>query len=704
MLVDVDSSSVLHLEALSSGVNAEVFVQDPITKSGVGTNTPDQPNGVLNAFKDPVVLPNLDMPVGGTQNLRGTFAEVSDSFSPNITVPTNPTGTDFNYDVRTDNFAAANAYYHTDRFFSLVESLGFVIADYFPNTNFPVIIDHRGHSGTGLTINAHCVGNGTDGIQHCCYMLAHLGDTANPMGIATDWRVHLHELGGHGILYEHVGGANFGFSHSAGDSMAMIVCDPDSNAPDRFFLLPFVPAVARRSDRPVATWAWGGINDAGGYSSEQILSTTLFRVYRSIGGDSPALSRRRFASELMTYLILRTISTFTPATNPATALPFCNAMMATDLLNWTSRGISGGAYNKVVRWSFEKQGLFQPAGAPSPVTTEGAPPAVDVYIEDGRHGEYQFLAAHWNCASIWNNNSTTFNGSHEEPILSETNYAYVKVKNRGTQIATGVTVRAFHTKPGAGLTWPTDFEEMTYTGPAIGTINPNSMQEITVGPFEWSPNINAYGHDCMLVVVSATNDPSNIDNFSLGETIEEWRLVPNDNNIGQRNVNPVPGGDGLNGLVLGLQDKSFWAGNPSRKAALMSVNVELPSLLKKKGWNLRFKGVLKEEFRLKPGEKKELVFDLTTGEDFTKAEVESSLDRNIVVSVLADGALIGGMTYYLDANLKKPINSRGSETKDCAGHAKQLLKCLNISEQHVKSVKVSKISLDIEMGGDACKC
>ena len=48
-------------------------------------------------------------------------------------------------------------------------------------------------------------------------MLADLGDTTNPIGIACDYRVVLHELGGHGVLYNHVS-ANFKFSHSAGDS------------------------------------------------------------------------------------------------------------------------------------------------------------------------------------------------------------------------------------------------------------------------------------------------------------------------------------------------------------------------------------------------------------------------------------------------------------------------------------------------------
>ena len=68
-----------------------------------------------------------------------------------------------------------------------------------------------------------------DGIANVDYELADLADTANPIGIAADWRVVLHELGGHGILYDHVGAApNFGFSHSAGDSFAVILNDISS--------------------------------------------------------------------------------------------------------------------------------------------------------------------------------------------------------------------------------------------------------------------------------------------------------------------------------------------------------------------------------------------------------------------------------------------------------------------------------------------
>jgi len=533
MLVDVKTNTILYLRALSSGVNGSVFTYDPITSTGTTTNTPDQSNVVLNPHRDNVALANLDPPAGGIQSLQGSWVTLNEIESPTVAAPTQPGGNDFDYDARTNEFAAVNAYYHNDRFFELVADLGFPLTGaggYFGGTSFPVEVDHR---GLGNAINAHCIGDG-DGIDHTCYALADAGDTTNPIGIAADWRVVLHELGGHGILYDHVNSANFGFAHSAGDSFAMILNDFVSEwhngaALDRFLLAPFVPAVPRRSDRTVAAgWGWGGTSDVGGYPSEQILSTTLFRVYRSIGGDSTRFSRREFAARCMAYLILRAVGTLTPLSNPSSPSQFLDALLTADVGNWTSEGIFGGAYGKVLSWSFEKQDL-----------NDGAPPNVDVYIDDGRAGEYEYLPVHWETETIWNRRIADGVEGHQEPTIG-TNYAYVKIKNRGTSEADNVVVKAFHCNPLAGLVWPDDLQPMTTPELSAGTLQPNNAEEKIIGPFAWTPVENAVGHDSMLMIVSATGDPSNVDNFTAGEEIEDWRLVPNDNNVALRNVKLEP--------------------------------------------------------------------------------------------------------------------------------------------------------------------
>lgn len=701
-LVDVETNSVLYLRALTSGVNGLVFRHDPITSTGDPANTPDASNAELNPHRSSVTLPNLNPPVGGKQYLQGSRATLTDIELKDVDPPNRNVGLNFDYDARTDEFAAVNAYYHVDRFFQLVEELGFPLASYFDGTAFPVEVDHRGKGNVGdqgNTINAHCVGDG-DGIDHCCFALADLADTVHPMGIAADWRVVLHELGGHGILHDHVGGPNFGFAHSAGDSFAVILNDYLSEwhngAPlDRFLLSPFVPAVPRRSDRTVAAgWGWGGANDVGGYSSEQILSTTLFRAYRSIGGDSTSLARREFAARCLAYLVLRAVGQLTPASNPASPAQFLAALQTADAGNWTSEGVFGGAYGKVLTWAFEKQNL-----------DGGAVPAVDCYIDDGRAGEYPYQAVHWNTQTIWNRRAPDGLAAHQEAALGETNYAYVKIRNRGSQIAHNVIVKAYHCKPSAGVLWPNDLQPMSTAQLSAGTLQPGSAEEKIIGPFEWTPVSNAWGHDCMLMIVSATGDPSNVDNFTAGEVVEDWRLVPNDNNVGQRNVTLVPGGGGIAGLKAGLHGKGFWVGNPGRASALIKVEIELPPLLARRGWRLALAGLPGDGLRLKPGQQQLLTFELHEGANFTHAEAAAEKQRDIVVSASADGALLGGMVYRLDPEIERPFNETWPATgKDkCRDQAKQLLECLDLPAGEVGCVRISRISLDIEMKrGDCC--
>ena len=169
------------------------------------------------------------------------------------------------------------------------------------------------------------------------------------------------------------------------------------------------------------------------------------------------------------------------------------------------------------------------------------PPPVDVYIDDGRHGEYQFQPIHWNNTSIWNRRMADALVVHEKPIIGSTNNIYVKIKNRGTEIANNVKVRGYHSRPGAGLLLPDDIQPLITAELPAGTVAANNTEEKIIGPFEWIPEINAYGHDSVIMIASADNDASNMDNFIVGETIPDWRLVPNDNNIGQRNMVPVLG-------------------------------------------------------------------------------------------------------------------------------------------------------------------
>jgi hypothetical protein len=721
-IIEVESLSVLYLKAFIDHVNAMVFEVDPVSTNG--GPLPPANSAALNPVRVSEMLLGLASPVAGAQSLTGENVQLSDVELPTIAAPTEPVGTDFNFDSRTNNFAAVNAYYHCDKFFRMLDSMGFTRASYFGATTFPSSVDHRGLGGAGdcppgvvngECINAHCLGNtGGVGIMQTAFALADTGDIANPIGIAADYRVVLHELGGHGVLYNHVNSANFGFSHSAGDGIAAILNDPGSQATDRFQTFPWMYSVVnRRHDRTPATgWGYGGnigwnprsvIYDGDGtywygYNNEQILSSTHFRIYRSIGGDASSVTTKQFAARMTVYLILRAIGSLTPATNPpgtvgaVGASAWATALMTADLGDWLSENITGGAYSKVIRWAFEKQGLYQPMGTPTPNNNEGAPPAVDVYIDDGRGGEYPYQTNWWSCQAIWNRRHNDGGTSYEEPITNQTNYAYVKIKNRGTQAATNVSVKAYKANPAAGLAYPLDWVPMNTPQLPATNVPANNAAEITVGPFEWVPT--HVGHECIFMIVSANGDASNVNNIAAGDSIPEWRLVPNDNNIGQRNVFPISGG-GTTGLTRDFDRLRFTLRNPHLTTARMEVQTVLPSLLEKRGWKIEFLNPGGASFPLRPGESRDIITRLIPGADFTMADATSSFDKTIHLSGHADGILVGGMSYELDPALKPP-QLGGPTHGECTDMAEALLKCVEIPREKVRRVRIRKVNVDIE--------
>ncbi|MFN2560276.1 MAG: hypothetical protein ABR571_03115 [Jatrophihabitans sp.] len=724
-ILDVETLAALHVRAYVDDVNGLVFDVDPVTDAnGPG---PTGTSAALNPIRVSQPLLGLDAPSNGVQALTGDTVALIDSETPTIAAPTEPTGTNFDFDARTDNFSAVNAYVHCDRFFRIVDSMGFTRSSYFGGTTFPTSVDFRGFDSVSPP-NAHCVGTaGGTGIARTTFHLADGSDTAHPIGLADDFRVVLHELGGHGVLYNHVSSANFGFSHSAGDSVAAILGDPGSQAPDRFLTFPWVASViSRRHDRlPSGGWGWAGtiaLNpfgpaDGGGYNNEQILSSTMFRIYRAIGGDSTDLNTKRFAARMTVYLILRAIATLTPATNPSTAAGFETALETADAGDWTSENLTGGAYRKVIRWAFEKQGLFQPAGTATPNNNAGAPPAVDVYIEDGRAGEYQYQPVFWENQSIWNRLAADGGTAHQDPITNRTNYAYVKIKNRGSQTATNVVVKAFHANPAAGLSYPNDWIPMSTAQRTAADVAANNAAEIVVGPFEWTPT--HVGHECMFMIVSATGDESNVDHIASGDAIPEWRLVPNDNNIGQRNVAPVPGG--TSGLTAEFSDLTFEMKNPLPAAALMQLEHRLPPVLAERGWSLEFRNRGGATMKLASGESRDIVMHLVRGKDFNPADVDAAADRTIYVAARANGILVGGMSYVLDASISRPNRPHGGENPPagehghrhddtCACHHDErvdglgalLLQSLQRRRPRVHDVEIKKVIVEIDLEDDDC--
>ncbi|HWE13234.1 MAG TPA: hypothetical protein VG365_06975 [Solirubrobacteraceae bacterium] len=672
-LVDVDTLSILYLRALVDTVDGLVFHNEPMTDNG--GPLPSATSAALNPLRTAVQLQGLNPPAPGSYALSGKNVALLDTEPPTAAAPTEAVGTDFDFDARTDEFAAVNAYYHADRFFRLVEDLGFDLSSYFGGTLFPTSVDHR---GMGVTVNAHCLGNGSFGILRTAFALADLGNVANPIGIACDYRVVLHELAGHGVLYNYVNGPNFLFSHSAGDSFAAVLNDAESRAPDRFVTFPWVN-IGRRHDRtPAAGWGWSGAIalspfsglDPGGYNNEQILCTTHFRLYRALGGDSTEVAMRDYAARYTAYLMLRAIGSISPAANPPNAGGWATTLMVADIGNWTSQEQVGGVYSKVIRWAFEKQGLYQPIAKPKPNNDPGAPPDVDVYVDDGRGGEYDYapggqdpaLQRFWETTEVWNRRHPDAHHKHQTPIVGERNYAYLIVRNRGTQAASGVRIHGYHCRPAAGLVWPDDFKPMTTDVIDVpGTIPAGA--DVVVGPLEWKPEHR--GHECMFMTVTAIADRANTDPATMlpcasGPT-PLWRLVPCDNNLALRAVIPVPGGGHRRALVASFHERRFWAANPFARTGKVEVRADVPAFLATRGWEVKLDNPGAGSFSLGPRDAREIKPRLIGGRSFTAAELTAAGHVAIDFVVLVDGLVVGGLTYVLDPKLEHPARELTGE-------------------------------------------
>src|SRR5262249_38933728 len=124
---------------------------------------------------------------------------------------------------------------------------------------------------------------------------------------------------------------------------------------------------------------------------------------------------------------------------------------------------------------------------------------------------------------------------------------------------------------------------------------------------------------------------------------------PHDNNIGQRNVTPVPFKN--NKLWLKeLSAMSFTLKNPFREAAKMVLDPTIPRLLEKAGWKLEFatadgKPIKRATLKLGPGESTQISMQLTPGQQFAPAELAKARDALIRIDGYANDIIIGGMTF-----------------------------------------------------------
>jgi hypothetical protein len=537
-------------------------------------------------------------------------------------------GTKYTPPIRSNDFSAVSAYNNVRQFFQRLDAYGLGATSYFRIANLPLKLFYRsgvrpGPGKDGQTVNARVLPEGWSvdyvgptelGDRPVLQMHLALADLSTrarkpwdgtersqavPLGIAADARWIWHEIG-HVLLMCSVGELEFRFAHSAGDALAAIVADPqsqlaaDANWRGATFPWVFTP---RRHDRCVSHgWSWGGLLHYAlsevpdstpprrkGYWTEQILSSSLFRLYRSIGGDTkvvgtadqPDQAARESASNYSVYLIMKGIQILPTSTTVLANEPdqLVSALIDADVgtIQWNVQWDVtfppppynsdsfqfervGGCVHKVIRWAFEAQGLYTAAGTIT--NTPGLPPPVDIYILNRRppseatpYGDIAYGPGSYNPVSLdWDPNQS---GSDAPPLWQAGGSAIVVaggnisvwVGNRGSQPAANVEVSVWW------CAWPANTAPPNWGDPQTPWMpcNPqtSAAQSIAAGaqaqfgPFTFAPPGGRY-----LVLAQATcgDDRANTDQTtalpcSLTPT-ELIDLVPNDNNLGLIVIGP----------------------------------------------------------------------------------------------------------------------------------------------------------------------
>ena len=141
--ISVLTGEILYLNPFIAAANGKVFDKDPQTQGGNPSTLAN--DATLNPIRTSVNLPRLESPSGGIQELRGDsttgYAHIVDPSddashpiygtlflgSTSTDPPSKPTNENFDYNVRTFDFAAVCAYFNVDRFLALIEDVGILL-------------------------------------------------------------------------------------------------------------------------------------------------------------------------------------------------------------------------------------------------------------------------------------------------------------------------------------------------------------------------------------------------------------------------------------------------------------------------------------------------------------------------------------------------------------------------------------------------
>lgn len=395
---------------------------------------------------------------------------------------------------------------------------------------------------------------------------------AQYLSVASDPRWAWHEFG-HVLNFASTGELEFPFAHSAGDALAAIVADPisrlaagdDPDARMRHVTYPWIEVPGRSHGRSARHgYAWCGCRNLTrlnftasleryhhSYFGEQLMSSSLFRLYRSLGGDTrtagasgaddaPDEAVRLAASDYCVYLIMRGIALLGPDTLAPARTPdqFVSALIEADLgtgawhlsaswpFNRDARTVRrhGGRVHKVIRWAFEQQGLYATPDPRATAEGPGLPPPVDVYIADrrgegggaGDGGYAPVPLRHADADQPWH--------AHGDGVRRAKGRVQVRVNNRGAKRAAAVGVRAWWTA--------SDPAAKTISWRPFGTVPRQSVAAGDGVDFQLPLPAAAGARPWVLVSAEAPADASNLTGDAPPSSWDEvLELVAHDNNL-----------------------------------------------------------------------------------------------------------------------------------------------------------------------------
>ena len=252
-IIEVETGSVLLAYPFIANVMGWVFKADPAT---LGGPTADAGNAALNRWRSPVRLEGLAAPVDGTQALSGVARDGRRRVDAESGAADQAGRQGFQVSRAQQRFRRRQRLLQCRSYLSAGGGFGLSHRRLFsrhdvsePGRPSRPFRQETVRAATRSTPIAPATPFGT-GIDYTIFALADTDDQKNPIGIAGDWRIALHELLGHGVLYNHIGNARFKFAHSAGDSFAAILNDPGSKAKDRCDTFPWLVGVEKAPPRP----------------------------------------------------------------------------------------------------------------------------------------------------------------------------------------------------------------------------------------------------------------------------------------------------------------------------------------------------------------------------------------------------------------------------------------------------------------------